>query len=325
MHTHLMKGGLVLSALLSVLITVGCSTPKKRVADNECGSNTDFSGRSLPFHTIPIDNGNDFNASREAFRTGTDAQSGYTVYATWDPCAIYLGMTGSAVGSGDRTDLSVPTCTVADLPKSPDRHLLFYLNTAPRGNRGTERAKSYGVQQCTLPFRADYLLAVRSDGRSTPQGDSVVYVGNWHLYQAGEEGWTPVENARVKIGDNSSSNFIEMRVPLAAIGSPNAVEMAGWVTDTRHGESFAYWPARNGSSADSPGSASSAYGDGSDNGDTNSTTQRSQPASRDSTRSAADSRRRGASASGDPASGDAPGGDGTRAADDSSSGRRQLG
>ncbi|HEV2146302.1 MAG TPA: hypothetical protein VGR37_02705, partial [Longimicrobiaceae bacterium] len=252
--------GVGLLLLTLALGAQGCQTPRKGLSAGGCDRSQDYSGSSLPYHTIPIDNGNDFNTGREAFRTSTDAQSGYTAYATWDPCALYLGYTGSAIGSGDCTDLSQPTCTVAGLPESPDRFLLYYLNTDPLGSRGTENAKSYGGQEWTLPFKADYLLAIRTDGESTPKGDSVVYVGNWHLYESREGEWTRVKEARVEIGDNSSSNFIELLLPLKELGSPCAVEVLGWVVDTRHDTSFAYWPARNGESGGSMGGPSGGPG-----------------------------------------------------------------
>ena len=31
----------------------------------ECSTEKDFSGRGLPYHTLPIDNGNDFNTTNE--------------------------------------------------------------------------------------------------------------------------------------------------------------------------------------------------------------------------------------------------------------------
>lgn len=214
---------------------------------DECSTDKDYSGRSLPHHSLPIDNGNDFNTTYEAFVTSSpEAQTPYVAYATWDPCALYLGLTGSAVGAGD---CDGPDCATVDRGESPYRYWLVYLDTDPQGTAGSVQPRALGPTPDRLPMRADYLLEIRLDGTTIQAGDGYTYQGNAQLYQRTsdwrvglEEAWQPSGRQALEIGDNSSSNFLEVSVSRSALGDPCAVGVVGWVVDTDADEAFAYWP-----------------------------------------------------------------------------------
>ena len=216
-----------------------------------CGTE-DFSGRSMPFHEIVIDNGNGFNTTHESFQTSTpQAQTPYVAYATWDPCGLYLGLTGSAVGAGDCAPGA--DCPVYDRPESPYRYWIVYLDTDPQGQSGSKRPKGERPGPSELPFAADYLLEVRLDGVTVPVDNGFEYQGNAQLYERSsdwrvglEESWRPTGRQALKIGDNSSSNFIEVAVDLEALGDPCTVQVLGWVADAEADEAFAFWPPPRG-------------------------------------------------------------------------------
>ena len=213
----------------------------------DCSTDQDYSGRSLPFHTMLIDNGNGFNTTNEAFDTSSpNAQTPYVAYASWDPCYLYLGMTGSAVGAGDCDGTD---CPVIDLPESPYRYWMVYLDTDPLGNAGSAQPRDLGPTPDRLPMRADYLMEIRLDGVTMQVSDGFAYQGNAQLYdrssdwRAGlEESWQAQGRDALTVGDNSSSNFIEVSIARSALGDPCAIKAIGWVVDTEADTTFAYWP-----------------------------------------------------------------------------------
>ena len=217
-----------------------------------CGT-TDYSGRSMPFHEMVIDNGNGFNTTHESFGTSTpQAQTPYVAYATWDPCGLYLGLTGSAVGAGDCGEYD-GECPLYDRPESPYRYWIVYLDTDPQGQSGSRNPKGERPGPSELPFAADYLVEIRLDGVTVPAGDGYEYQGNAQLYERAsdwrvglEESWRPMGRQALEIGDNSSSNFIEVALDLQAIGDPCAVQAIGWVADAEADEAFAFWPPPRG-------------------------------------------------------------------------------
>ncbi|MGB3543995.1 hypothetical protein [Rubrivirga sp.] len=242
------------SGFFSTALSFLLSNPRRDEREkpgSECSSDTDYTGRSLPYHSLPIDNGNDFNTTNEAFQTSSpDAQTPYVTYASWDPCHMYFGMTGSAVGAGD---CEGGDCPVIDRAESPYRYWMLYLNTDPQGTAGSVQPRSNGPTPERLPFRADYLIEIRLDGVTSQTGDGYTYQGNAQLYSRTsdwsvglEESWAPQGRSGIDIGDNSSSNFIEVAIDRGALGNPCAVEVVGWVADTRADTAFAYWPPPRG-------------------------------------------------------------------------------
>ena len=100
----------------------------------------DSPGTSRPFHSIPINGSNSFNTANEQFATSTTASTGYAAYATWDRQRLYFGFTGSDVGGGDCADTSEPGCEVYELGQSPEKWIVYYLDTDPTGSNGTTEA-----------------------------------------------------------------------------------------------------------------------------------------------------------------------------------------
>jgi hypothetical protein len=92
---------------------------------------------------------------------------------------------------------------------SPSKWVLLYLS----GATGTTEGVGYGGQQSTLPFSAGYHVRWKTDNLYT---NAQAYNGtswadaNWDfagdVYQTGD--------------------FVELRIPLADIGSPSAVSLA---------------------------------------------------------------------------------------------------
>lgn len=240
----------VFQSALDVLL----AHPRKEKRQNRtstCSPDQDYSGRSLPYHSIEIDNGNGFNTTHEAFETSSpDAQTPYVAYATWDPCTLALGLTGSAVGAGD---CAGGDCAVVDQAESAYRYWVVYLDTDPQGAAGTLWPRELGPVPERLPFRADYLLEVRLDGVTQQVGDGMSYQGNAQLYtrtsdwRVGlEESWQSAGRDGLRIGDNSSSNFIELTIDREALGDPCAIQAVGWVVDTQADTLFAHWPPPRG-------------------------------------------------------------------------------
>lgn len=100
------------------------------------------------YHTVVIDGENDF-ATDEDFITSS---AGYTAYFTWDTTNLYLGYTGTDVGIGE----------------SVTKWIVWYFDTDPQftpaSGNGTTNAISFISQDWTLPFNADYMLQIRTDG-----------------------------------------------------------------------------------------------------------------------------------------------------------------
>ncbi|MDP8256547.1 MAG: hypothetical protein P9M14_12425 [Candidatus Alcyoniella australis] len=136
-------------------------------------------------HTIVIDGNNDFTAD-ETFASTTVDFSGYF---SWDDSYLYYGMDGADIGGG-----------------SSDKWLLLYIGGSPGATTGV----LYNTQQPTLPFSAAYHVRWKADGS----------YANAQQF----DGW--VDAVWDFTGDVfQSGNFIELRVPLADIGSPTQVDV----------------------------------------------------------------------------------------------------
>lgn len=198
------------------------------------------------FHTLSIDGQNGFHPKME--RTPAGPPPLYHGYATWDDCRLYLGYAGPALSS-NRCPPG-PDCPVALRGASPHRFVSFYLDTDPLGEDGSIRPRRVSHRGHRLPFHADYLIEVRTDGRMvlTSQGKHR-YRGNVQLYKNIDEwgagltrGWEPVGGQSLEIGQGREKGFLEVAVDRRVLGAPCAVEVLAWVTDTRRGARFGYWP-----------------------------------------------------------------------------------
>ncbi len=137
-------------------------------------------------HTITIDGNNDFDAN-ETFTTST---TGYSGYAAWDEKDLFLGFKGPDVASGSAT-----------------KFLVVYVSGSP----GTTTGVTYNTQQPTLPFDAKWHVRWKANNTFT---DALTWGTAW-----GAAGWTFTGKV-FQTGD-----FIELRIPLADVGSPTSVKV----------------------------------------------------------------------------------------------------
>jgi hypothetical protein len=148
-------------------------------------------GGALPYaHTIVIDGSNDFTLGAEDFTTSSQAPNHYTAFFSWDANYFYVGMSGADVGSN-----------------SASFWLLVYLG----GVGGTKTGVAYGTQQPALPFEARYHLRWRANNSLT---NALQYNAGWV-----DAGWDFTGDVY------QSGTFVELRIPLADIGSPPIVRV----------------------------------------------------------------------------------------------------
>lgn len=153
------------------------------------GGGTGGGGPLAYSHTIVIDGVNDFTAD-ETFTTSSSPT--YTGYVSWDASYVYLGMSGTDVGSNNGSFW-----------------VLAYFGV---GLGGTMTGQAYGAQSPTLPFLAKYHLRWKADNTYT---NARTFDGvNWV-----EAGW----NFTGDVVQNG--NFVELRVPRSDLANPNNVEL----------------------------------------------------------------------------------------------------
>ena len=155
------------------------------------GSGGGGGGGAVPYsHTIVINGSNDFTPGAEDFTTSSQAPNLYTAYFSWDATYFYVGMSGADVASN-----------------SASYWLLVYLG----GVGGTKTGVAYGTQQPSLPFEARYHLRWRANNLLTSM---MQYSAGWV-----DAGWDFTNDVY------QSGTFVELRIPLADIGSPPIVRV----------------------------------------------------------------------------------------------------
>jgi hypothetical protein len=160
-------------------------------------------------HTIAIDGINDFNASE--FFTTTSSASGYNAHVTWDAANVYVGYEGADVGGTD-----------------PNKWVLVYFDADPSAGTGAAAGQLYGSQTPAFPvvFRADYHLRVKADGS---YADLMSYSGTaWGSIAA--PGMTHAQ----------SSGYMEIKIPRAIIGNPNAIGIVALMDNEAAGSEWSY-------------------------------------------------------------------------------------
>ena len=217
-------------------------------------------GQGNAFHTIPINGSNGFNTTKESFPTSTTASTGYTAYATWDRSKLYFGYTGSDVGGGDCSDPSAPDCDTFELGQSPEKWLVYYIDTDPKGNEGSNQATvpmafADTSMEPTLSFNADYAVYIRTDGASA---DASPYTGVATMLKYDGGQWKDMGPCGLSVYDNNGSGFLEFSVDLTNLGSPVAIQTTSWILDAGRDEAYAFWPDDAASSFNSKGVATSS-------------------------------------------------------------------
>ncbi len=173
--------------------------------DDDCDGAVD---EGCPYaHTIAIDGANDF-APSESFTT---TSGGYRAYVTWDADHLYVGYEGADVGSAARW-------------------LLVYLDVGT-GVEWLTYGRPYGTQRASFPagFTADHELAMRLDGSG--QTTRYAWGGIWATF-------TPSPGLTVAV--SSGAHFLEMSIPLAALGSPGVVGVTSLLLNDTSGEEWSY-------------------------------------------------------------------------------------
>lgn len=189
------------------------------------------------YHTISIDGENDFT-SDETFSTSS---SGYLTYVTWDAEKLFFGFSGSDIGTYE----------------SDKKWIVIYIDTDsplnPNSGNGTKQAISFNTQNWYLPFKADYMIQIRTDEGS-----------NLLKYYNGTS-WEEVSPNNLTIYDNDISNFLELSVPKASIGNPQKIYVLSYfINESSLGEwTYASFPdnsLRNGDGYKNPGYFDHWYG-----------------------------------------------------------------
>ncbi|MCR9095138.1 MAG: hypothetical protein NXI30_13040 [bacterium] len=166
--------------------------------------------------TIVVDGANDFEAGQCA--PGGDVS---TWCFTSDASNLYVGLEHPDVATGG------------------NQHIVtLYLDTDPQADplsgAGTASGVLYNTQQPGLPFNADVHLQWRAD-------DSFEGVVAWD-----GSAWSPSANS-VVIQESNTNAFVEIAIPRADIGSPDAVNLVGSIVfeGSLTESTFAFVPATN--------------------------------------------------------------------------------
>ncbi len=139
-------------------------------------------------HTISIDGMNDFTVADEMFQTSS---MGYNGYITWDNDYLYLGYKGPDIANSNPA---------------------IYLNIYLGGTPGTTTGRMMNTQQPVLSFSA---------------GHNIIWNTSNSVFQSYSfDGSSWITSSLVTPSDISrSSDFVEMRIPLASIGSPDKLKV----------------------------------------------------------------------------------------------------
>lgn len=231
---------------LVVLGAAGCSEEVRRTQG--CVNGEDYTGRTQPFHTIAIDARNDFHRATEQFETGrSDRWSPYAAYATWDECRLYFGYEGPALGAGRCAQDAA--CTLPHEGATPFKYLVLYLDTDPLGDEGSADPRDLIAHPLRLPFKADYLVEIRTAGHTAAADSGLVFHGNVQMYRRARkwaagliQHWEAMGDDALTLGLDSTASFMEVAIDRSALGDPCAIKVAAWLTDTRHQARYAFWP-----------------------------------------------------------------------------------
>ncbi|MFX1374240.1 MAG: hypothetical protein ACFFA0_00370 [Promethearchaeota archaeon] len=138
-------------------------------------------------HTINIDGVNDFNIN-ENFTTSA---LNYYGYIAWDQDFIYFGMQGVDIDSS-----------------SSNFWVLIYIGN---GGTGTTNGITYNNQDPILPFSATHHVRWRADNSYT---NAMEWTGSWT-----DASWDFTGDVY------QSGQFLEIRIPIADLGSPSEVSV----------------------------------------------------------------------------------------------------
>lgn len=236
----------MLCGVLLVGVLAGCS--ELRPDDQACVSQA-AADRGRPLHRVDIDHQRDFDAEHEGFREEVvPGEPTYASYVSWDDCRIYFGFEGPAFGKGVCAS-DAASCKLAEQGASPHKYLMLYLDTDPLGHDGATHPQPLGHDDLRLPFKADYLVEVRTDAYSQLQADSLRFHGNRQLYRRSIRWaagllrhWEPTGDEGLAVGAPKNGNYLELSVDRRTIDDPCAVQAVAWIADRRVPDRYAFWP-----------------------------------------------------------------------------------
>jgi len=167
------------------------------------------------YTTITIDGNNDFESDEAVLGTG-----GSIYYITWDANYLYLGAQNSDIDDNIST-----------------KWLYFYLDSDPQlipiTGTGTTTGLTYNTQQPTLPFTANYHFRWKTD--------------NTYINLQEYNGSTWVNGTQTGISAFQTGQYVEIRIPLANIGSPTQIYLVGaMINEVAFGEWTYYQTPQNG-------------------------------------------------------------------------------
>jgi hypothetical protein len=146
-------------------------------------------------HTITIDGTNDFVVADERFATTTGDP--FYGYVAWDQAHLYVGMEGPDLVGGAGSDA---------------KWLVIYVGGTPGTTTGVSYGQGSGTIQPDLPFVARYQIQWRANNTLTA------------AYEWGGSAW--LDAGWDFTGDVwQNGNYVELRIPRSAIGSPSTVEL----------------------------------------------------------------------------------------------------
>lgn len=234
LYTWIIRSRLLVVFLLTLGLaaSVGCSEAslEEAKADGQCVNQADYTGRPYPFHTVAIDTQNSFSAETERFPTSLPDSA--AAYITWDRCHIYFGYEHPSFGT----------------PPAPHEYLVYYIDTDPLGDEGSDRGRAL-ARAPRLPFAADYLVTIRTDGATARAGSSRAFTRNAQLYKYSQkwnpglmQSWEPWKQDALTVGGSRTTNFIEAALDRDALGQPCAIRVVGWIVNTARSERRGFWP-----------------------------------------------------------------------------------
>jgi hypothetical protein len=179
--------------------------PDLETSADETGGALDGTVKTSFSHSVTIDGANDFTAA-ETFATSS---AGYTAYVTWDSAYVYVGYSGTDIGSG----------------ATNNKWVFVHLDGVIGGATGSE---TYNTQRHLFPagFDSDVYFAWKTD-------DSYQQLKIWN-------GTTWVTDSVTPVVVNKSGSYVEMAIPLSTLGARSKLGITTYMLNEQGGVEGTY-------------------------------------------------------------------------------------
>jgi hypothetical protein len=175
--------------------------------DDDSGTPQDDGGSGT---THKIDGDNDFKPGEKFVTSSTS--TGYEGYIAWDSKNLYVGMAGNDIGPG----------------ATSKKWVLVYLDGATATTTGVKYADGPVTGQTpALPFAAGYHVGLKTDLSYT----------NKLKWDGGN--WVDASATLVPVAQRKNS-FLEVAIPLSAIGNPSTVKVHVSMINEQSGSEWTY-------------------------------------------------------------------------------------